>query len=45
VENRVVDLEWVELVRQALEAGISKNEIREFLQGQTKGIEKEYRMF
>jgi DNA-binding transcriptional MerR regulator len=45
VGNRVVDLEWVELVRQALEAGISKNEIREFLQSQNKGIDKEYRVF
>jgi DNA-binding transcriptional MerR regulator len=44
VGNRVVDLEWIELVRQALEAGISKNEIREFLQSQNKGIDKEYRI-
>ncbi|MBH9966659.1 DNA-binding anti-repressor SinI [Bacillus haikouensis] len=30
--KRELDLEWIELVKQALDAGISKNEIREFLQ-------------
>jgi Anti-repressor SinI len=30
--KRELDLEWVELVKQALDAGITKNEIREFLQ-------------
>ncbi|TMU84056.1 DNA-binding anti-repressor SinI [Bacillus sp. BHET2] len=29
--NRELDLEWLELIKQALEAGISKQEIREFL--------------
>jgi DNA-binding transcriptional MerR regulator len=44
VGNRIVDLEWVELVRQALEAGISTNEIRDFLQSQNHEIDKEYRI-
>ncbi|WP_335871190.1 anti-repressor SinI family protein [Bacillus sp. 2205SS5-2] len=26
-----LDLEWIQLVKEALESGISKNEIREFL--------------
>jgi Anti-repressor SinI len=38
-----LDLEWVELVKQALDAGISKNEIREFLQNHGK-IAKEYKI-
>ncbi|MGR3766107.1 anti-repressor SinI family protein [Rossellomorea sp. NS-SX7] len=32
MKERELDLEWVELVRQALEAGISKNDIRKFIQ-------------
>ncbi|WP_232066218.1 anti-repressor SinI family protein [Bacillus sp. KH172YL63] len=30
--NRDVDLEWVELIKEAIEAGISKEQIREYLQ-------------
>jgi DNA-binding transcriptional MerR regulator len=33
--NRELDPEWLELIKQALEAGISKKEIREFLHGQS----------
>jgi DNA-binding transcriptional MerR regulator len=36
MKNRELDLEWVELVRQALNAGISKNDIREYLQSHSK---------
>jgi DNA-binding transcriptional MerR regulator len=36
MNNRELDLEWVELVRQALNAGISKNDIREYLQSHRK---------
>jgi DNA-binding transcriptional MerR regulator len=32
--NRELDPEWMELIKQALDAGISKKEIREFLHGQ-----------
>lgn len=31
MSNRELDLEWLELIKQALEAGISTQEIREFL--------------
>ncbi|WP_226675596.1 anti-repressor SinI family protein [Rossellomorea aquimaris] len=33
--NRELDLEWMELIKQALDAGISKSEIREFLHSQS----------
>ncbi|MBN8193729.1 anti-repressor SinI family protein [Bacillus sp. NTK074B] len=33
--NRELDLEWMELIKQALDAGISKKEIREFLRSQS----------
>ncbi|MEG9296066.1 anti-repressor SinI family protein [Mangrovibacillus sp. Mu-81] len=36
LEKRELDLEWIELVKQALDAGISKKEIREYLQSHKK---------
>ncbi|WP_082892615.1 anti-repressor SinI family protein [Rossellomorea aquimaris] len=41
--NREVDQEWVELVKQALDAGISKKEIREFLQTESQELNTEYK--
>jgi Anti-repressor SinI len=38
--KRELDLEWIELVKQALDAGISKNEIRHFLQNHNKELEE-----
>ncbi|WP_235860398.1 anti-repressor SinI family protein [Rossellomorea aquimaris] len=38
--KRELDLEWIELVKQALDAGISKNEIRHFLQNHSKELEE-----
>ena len=40
--NREVDQEWVELIKQALEAGISKEKIREFLQKQPQKVNSKY---
>ncbi|MFL8937761.1 anti-repressor SinI family protein [Rossellomorea oryzaecorticis] len=34
--NKELDLEWVELIKEALSAGISKEEIRDYLQNKTK---------
>ncbi|PFA68220.1 hypothetical protein CN378_08965 [Bacillus sp. AFS015802] len=42
--NRELDMEWVELVRQALEAGIPKADIRDFLHGQSPQIKEEYKV-
>ncbi|MCA1060901.1 anti-repressor SinI family protein [Rossellomorea aquimaris] len=36
--NRELDLEWVELIKQALDAGISKEEIRKFLNNQCQEL-------
>ncbi|MCC5803136.1 anti-repressor SinI family protein [Rossellomorea vietnamensis] len=40
--NRELDLEWMELIKQALNAGISKKEIREFLHQQSKEMKTKY---
>ncbi|MBW3110339.1 anti-repressor SinI family protein [Bacillus sp. MCCB 382] len=42
--NRELDLEWMELIKQALDAGISKNEIREFLHSQSPNTNAEYKV-
>ncbi|TYS85344.1 DNA-binding anti-repressor SinI [Rossellomorea aquimaris] len=42
--NRELDLEWMELIKQALDAGISKSEIREFLQNQSQEVKAEYKV-
>jgi Anti-repressor SinI len=42
LEKSVLDLEWIELVKQALDAGISKNDIREYLQSHKKNAVNEY---
>jgi hypothetical protein len=42
--NRELDLEWMELIKQALDAGISKSEIREFLQNQSQEVKSEYKV-
>ena len=42
--NRELDLEWMELIKQALDAGISKKEIREFLHKQTEEVKAEYKV-
>ncbi|WP_254871190.1 anti-repressor SinI family protein [Bacillus sp. Marseille-Q1617] len=42
--KRELDVEWVELVKQALDAGISKNEIREYLQNHSKKAAEEYKV-
>lgn len=42
--NRELDLEWMELIKQALDAGISKNEIREFLHNRPQEAESEYKV-
>jgi hypothetical protein len=44
LENRELDLEWIELVKQALDAGISKNEIRKYLQSHKKITVNEYKI-
>ena len=43
MKNRELDIEWIELVKQALDAGISKKEIREFLQNQSQELNTEYK--
>ncbi|MCR8850594.1 anti-repressor SinI family protein [Rossellomorea sp. SC111] len=40
--NRELDLEWMELIKQALDAGISKKEIREFLHQQTEEMKAKF---
>ncbi|UTE77534.1 anti-repressor SinI family protein [Rossellomorea sp. KS-H15a] len=42
--NRELDLEWMELIKQALDAGISKQEIREFLHNQTQELKAGYKV-
>lgn len=42
--NRELDLEWMELIKQALDAGISKNEIREFLHNRPQEADSEYKV-
>ncbi|MFI8687663.1 anti-repressor SinI family protein [Rossellomorea sp. NPDC077527] len=42
--NRELDLEWMELIKQALDAGISKEKIREFLHSQSPGKNTEYKV-
>ncbi|NQD66213.1 DNA-binding anti-repressor SinI [Bacillus haikouensis] len=42
LEKSELDLEWIELVKQALDAGISKNDIREYLQSHKKNAVNEY---
>ncbi|MGE6754811.1 anti-repressor SinI family protein [Rossellomorea sp. NPDC071047] len=42
--NRELDLEWMELIKQALDAGISKSEIREFLQNHPQEVKSEYKV-
>ncbi|MFC7786718.1 anti-repressor SinI family protein [Rossellomorea sp. GCM10028870] len=42
--NRELDLEWMELIKQALDAGISKKEIREFLHNQSQEMKAEYKV-
>jgi hypothetical protein len=42
--NRELDLEWMELIKQALDAGISKSEIREFLKNQPQEAKAEYKV-
>ena len=42
--NKELDLEWVELIKQALDAGISKEEIRKYLQSQSQEISTGYNM-
>jgi hypothetical protein len=44
LKNRELDLEWMELIKQALDAGISKSEIREFLQNQPQEAKAEYKV-
>jgi DNA-binding transcriptional MerR regulator len=44
LEKRELDLEWIELVKQALDAGISKNEIREYLQSHSQKAANEYKI-
>lgn len=44
MKNRELDLEWMELIKQALDAGISKSEIREFLQNQPQEAKAEYKV-
>ena len=40
--NRELDPEWMELIKQALNAGISKKEIREFLHQQSEEVKGKY---
>ncbi|WP_201714440.1 anti-repressor SinI family protein [Rossellomorea arthrocnemi] len=40
--NRELDIEWMELIKQALDAGISKKEIREFLNQQSEEMKAKY---
>jgi Anti-repressor SinI len=40
--NRELDPEWMELIKQALNAGISKKEIREFLHQQSEEMKTKY---
>ncbi|XXM72877.1 anti-repressor SinI family protein [Lysinibacillus sphaericus] len=42
--KRELDLEWIELVKQALDAGISKNEIREFLQKHHRKVNEGFKV-
>jgi Anti-repressor SinI len=42
--NRELDLEWMELIKQALDTGISKQEIREFLHNQTQELKAGYKV-
>ncbi|MGG4166081.1 anti-repressor SinI family protein [Rossellomorea vietnamensis] len=42
--NRELDLEWMELIKQALDAGISKKEIREFLHNHSQAMKAEYKV-
>lgn len=42
--NKVLDQEWVDLIRQALEAGISKEQIREYLQKRPQEAKAEYKV-
>lgn len=42
--KRELDLEWVELVKQALDAGISKNEIRDFLQNHHRKVDEGFKV-
>ncbi|WGG45484.1 anti-repressor SinI family protein [Rossellomorea sp. DA94] len=42
--NRELDQEWVELVKEALEAGISKQQIREYLQMQSQEVKAGYKV-
>jgi hypothetical protein len=44
LEKCELDLEWIELVKQALDAGISKNEIREYLQSHKIVAVNEYKI-
>jgi DNA-binding transcriptional MerR regulator len=44
LEKHELDLEWIELVKQALDAGISKNDIREYLQSHSKKAAPEYKI-
>jgi DNA-binding transcriptional MerR regulator len=42
--NRELDQEWVELIKEALEAGIPKAEIRKFLRSQTPQMKEGYKV-
>ena len=42
--KRELDMEWVELIKQALEAGIPTGEIREFLHSQSPQIKENYKV-
>ncbi|UXH43151.1 anti-repressor SinI family protein [Rossellomorea vietnamensis] len=42
--NKELDQEWVELVKEALEAGISKQQIREYLQKQSQEVKAGYKV-
>ncbi|MEI2666687.1 anti-repressor SinI family protein [Rossellomorea sp. LJF3] len=42
MSNRELDPEWMELIKQALNAGISKKEIREFLHQQNEEMKAKY---
>ncbi len=42
--KRELDLEWIELVKEALDAGISKSEIREFLRNHASKVEEGFKV-
>ncbi len=38
LKSREIDIEWVLMIKEALESGITKEEIREFLNGNSEAM-------